>query len=619
MNAGAEEWKPNFGASEWSPDAPPAAAAAAAAAAPDSWEDSADAPAAPTAAAAAPATAENDELFSELQQLLAGGEITEADFVEALLESGLPVDPEMQARVHAVNAVKKADAEAAAAKAVKVAAAAATKAAAAAAAPTPATTKPTKKGTKGEQKTTTKGEDAAAKRAGNNKSKAKPIPKNNKESAHPDPDPRPHANMVFIGHVDAGKSTIAGTVMFLTGNVDKRVIEKYEKEAKERNRDSWYMAYIMDTNDEERAKGKTVEVGMAHFTTETKRFTVLDAPGHANYVPNMIGGAAQADIGVLVVSARKNEFEQGFDRGGQTREHAMLALTLGVQKLIVLVNKMDTCDWSEERFKQIRKNLGPFLRKIGYKVKRDVSWICCSGLNGENIKDRIPESLAPWLQDKRSLLEAADALDLAKGRDPDGPLRIPILDKYANRGTWIMGKIEQGTLRDGDTVGLLPNRERVVVEEIHIADEPVSYATVGESVAIKLKNVAPQNVQRGYVLTSLTDPMPCVNTFSAQIMILDLLPQKSVMTAGYSCILHTHTAIEECRIVKLLAMLDKKGKPIKGERPGFCKSNQAIIARIKLPRKVCIHTYEQMSQLGRFTLRDEGKTIAIGKILRLGK
>jgi peptide chain release factor subunit 3 len=425
--------------------------------------------------------------------------------------------------------------------------------------------------------------------------------------------------MVFIGHVDAGKSTIAGTVMFLTGNVDQRVIEKYEREAKERGRDSWYMAYIMDTNDEERAKGKTVEVGMAHFTTETKRFTVLDAPGHANYVPNMIGGAAQADIGVLVVSARKNEFEQGFDRGGQTREHAMLALTLGVSKLIVLVNKMDTCDWSQDRFKQIRKNLGPFLRRIGYKVKRDVSWVCCSGLNGENIKERVAEDVAPWMPEKRSFLEVVDSLDMTKGRKSDGPLRIPILDKYSNRGTWIMGKIEQGTVRDGDTIGLLPNRERVLVEEIQVADEPVAFASTGESVAIKLKNVSVSNVQRGFVLTSLTEPMPCVNTFSAQIMILDLLPQKSIMTAGYSCILHTHTAIEECTVSKLLANVGKNGKPVKGERPGFAKSNQAVIARIKLNRKVCVHTYEQMSQLGRFTLRDEGKTIAIGKILRLGK
>jgi peptide chain release factor subunit 3 len=157
----------------------------------------------------------------------------------------------------------------------------------------------------------------------------------------------------------------------------------------------------------------------------------------------IIGGAAQADIGVLVVSARQNEFEQGFDRGGQTREHAMLALTLGIQKLVVSVNKMDTCDWSQARFKQIRKNLGPFLRRIGYKVKRDVSWICCSGLNGANIKDRIADDVAPWMTDKRSFLECVDSLDITKGRDANGPLRLPILDKYSNRGTWVLGKFSK--------------------------------------------------------------------------------------------------------------------------------------------------------------------------------
>jgi len=195
--------------------------------------------------------------------------------------------------VNKTNAVKKANAQAVAAAATATSAVAVATSAPTNPAPTTTTTTTTKgtKGTKGkgETKTATKAEKAAAKRGGDNKSKVKPIPKNNKKSDHPDPDPRPHANVVFIGHVDAGKSTIAGTVMFLTGNVNKRLIEKYEKEAKERNRDSWYMAYIMDTNDEERAKGKTVEVGMAHFATDVNRFTVLDAPGHANYVPNMIG------------------------------------------------------------------------------------------------------------------------------------------------------------------------------------------------------------------------------------------------------------------------------------------------------------------------------------------
>merc|ERR1739848_546198 len=194
-------------------------------------------------------------------------------------------------------------------------------------------------------------------------------------------DTREHVNIIFIGHVDAGKSTIAGNVLYLSGMVDERTIQKYEREAKDKKHGSWFLAFIMDTNEEERAKGKTVEVGRAHFASEKKRYTILDAPGHKNYVPNMIGGASQADIGVLVIAARKGEFETGFERGGQTREHAQLAKTLGVNKLIVVVNKMDDPSvsleggvWSEERFDDIKSRLTPFLKQCGYNVKTHVTF-----------------------------------------------------------------------------------------------------------------------------------------------------------------------------------------------------------------------------------------------------
>lgn len=161
-----------------------------------------------------------------------------------------------------------------------------------------------------------------------------------------------HVNIVFIGHVDAGKSTLGGNILFLTGMVDERTMEKYEKEAKDAGRESWYLSWALDTNKEERAKGKTVEVGRARFETEKRRYTILDAPGHKSYVPNMISGAAQADVGLLVISARKGEFETGFDKGGQTREHAVLAKMNGINKLVVVINKMDdpTVEWSKERY-----------------------------------------------------------------------------------------------------------------------------------------------------------------------------------------------------------------------------------------------------------------------------
>ncbi|KAJ4752649.1 GTP-binding elongation factor Tu family protein [Rhynchospora pubera] len=207
-----------------------------------------------------------------------------------------------------------------------------------------------------------------------------------------------HLNVVFIGHVDAGKSTTGGQILFLSGQVDDRTIQKYEKEAKDKSRESWYMAYIMDTNEEERVKGKTVEVGRAHFETDNTRFTILDAPGHKSYVPNMISGASQADIGVLVISARKGEFETGYEKGGQTREHVLLAKTLGVAKLVVVINKMDdpTVNWNKSRYDEIESKMAPFLKTSGYNIKKDVHFLPISGLVGSNIKDRLDTKICSW-------------------------------------------------------------------------------------------------------------------------------------------------------------------------------------------------------------------------------
>jgi len=207
-----------------------------------------------------------------------------------------------------------------------------------------------------------------------------------------------HVNVVFIGHVDAGKSTIGGQIMFLTGMVDKRTLEKYEKEAREKNRESWYLSWALDTNQEEREKGKTVEVGRASFETEKKHFTILDAPGHKSFVPNMIGGASQADLAVLVISARKGEFETGFEKGGQTREHAMLAKTAGVKHLVVLINKMDdhTVNWDEERYNECKEKLLPYLKKLGFNPQKDLNFMPCSGLTGAGLKESVDPQLCPW-------------------------------------------------------------------------------------------------------------------------------------------------------------------------------------------------------------------------------
>mmetsp|Transcript_8955 Transcript_8955/g.11648 ORF Transcript_8955/g.11648 Transcript_8955/m.11648 type:complete len:568 (+) Transcript_8955:190-1893(+) len=437
----------------------------------------------------------------------------------------------------------------------------------------------------------------------------------------PDPDPREHLNVVFIGHVDAGKSTLSGSILYSMGTVDKRTIEKYEKEAKDRNRESWFLAFIMDTNEEERAKGKTVEVGRAHFATDDKRYTILDAPGHKNYVPAMIAGASQADVGILVISARKGEFEAGFDRLGQTREHAMLAKTLGVQKLIVVVNKMDeqTVKWDKNRYDHCVKKITPFLKQCGFRVKRDVIFIPISAITGDNVKEPVKESTCKWavkINENKSLLQTLNGLQMS-GRDETAPLRIPVLDRFQDRGLMVMGKVDSGNVRIGQKVQINPGNVQCTVDSIFIEEEEVQCARVGENITLKLKGASEDEIVKGFVVSDRKRPGSVCKSFVGKLQILQLLEHRSLFTAGYKCIFHAHTIIEECTIKKLLREMDMKtGKP-KSTPPRFAKSNSVIWCRIEVEQEISIERFEDMMQLGRFTLRDEGKTIAIGKVVKL--
>lgn len=427
-------------------------------------------------------------------------------------------------------------------------------------------------------------------------------------------DSRDHLNVVFIGHVDAGKSTLSGQMLFLTGSVDERTIEKFSREAKQRNRESWFLAFIMDTSEEERAKGKTVEVGRAEFSTETRRFTILDAPGHKNYVPNMIQGAAQADVGVLVISARKGEFEAGFDRSGQTREHALLAKTLGVRLLIVVVNKMDeeTVQWKEERFDEIKGKLEPFLKRSGYNTKKNVHWVPISAISGANVKEAVSPEECSWYKGP-TLFEVMNTLKVG-GRNPYGPLRVPVLDRYNERGVIAMGKVESGMLVQGSKVMLLPVLNIATVEEVRIGEseaDVVEVARPGDNVFIKLKGVGDEDIMKGFMIVDPAHPAPVATRFQAQLQLLDL-DHRAVFTAGYSAVLHLHTAAEECTVDKLVALIGKDGKQVKN--PRFLKSNQACICNISLTQNTPMEKFSAFQQLGRFTLRDEGRTIAIGKI-----
>lgn len=415
--------------------------------------------------------------------------------------------------------------------------------------------------------------------------------------------------------MDAGKSTIGGQIMKLTGMVDERTLAKYEREAREKNRETWYLSWCMDTNLEERDKGKTVELGRAFFETAKKHFTILDAPGHKSFVPNMIGGASQADLAVLVISARKGEFETGFERGGQTREHAMLVKTAGVQHLVVLVNKMDdqTVGWGEERWKEIQAGLSPYLKKIGFRIK-DVAFIPCSGLTGAFIKEPPPEGTCPWYSGP-CFIDYIDGLPKIQ-RNADGPVRVILADRYQDMGTIVLGKVESGTVRKGAALTLMPNR--VVVQVVQIWSDEVETEEVvsGENVKFKLKGIDENEILPGFCLCSPDSLCKVGRVFDSQIHILEP-PAASIICPGYTAVLHIHNAVEEA-VVRNLICLVQKGEKIRP--PGglkFIKQDQAAIVRFETAETFCLERFDDFPQMARFTLRDEGRTIAIGKVLKV--
>uniref|UniRef100_A0A3Q2E1Q4 G1 to S phase transition 1, like n=1 Tax=Cyprinodon variegatus TaxID=28743 RepID=A0A3Q2E1Q4_CYPVA len=353
-------------------------------------------------------------------------------------------------------------------------------------------------------------------------------------AVQPDAPKKEHINVVFIGHVDAGKSTIGGQIMYLTGMVDKRTLEKYEREAKEKNRETWYLSWALDTNQEERDKGKTVEVGRAYFETDKKHFTILDAPGHKSFVPNMIGGASQADLAVLVISARKGEFETGFEKGGQTREHAMLAKTAGVKHLIVLVNKMDdpTVGWSLERWVHVPRFI--FLNSI---IRR------CEALTGR-------------LGACKRLIQSQLCSEML------------ICALLQDMGTVVLGKLESGSISKAQQLVMMPNRHVVEVLSLLSDDVETEDAGPGENLKLRLKGIEEEEILPGFILCTSDSLCHSGRTFDAQIVIIE---HKSIICPGYNAVLHIHTCIEEVQITALICLVDKKTGDKSKTRPRFVK------------------------------------------------
>ncbi|KAK0742536.1 P-loop containing nucleoside triphosphate hydrolase protein [Apiosordaria backusii] len=415
-----------------------------------------------------------------------------------------------------------------------------------------------------------------------------------------------HVNIIFIGHVDAGKSTLGGAILYVTGMVDQRTLDKYKRDAKEMGRETWYLSWALDLTNEERSKGKTVEVGRGFFETDKRRYSILDAPGHKTYVPNMIGGASQADVGILVISARKGEYETGFEKGGQTREHAMLAKTQGVNKLIVAINKMDdpTVNWSHERYLECTTKLQQFLKGTGYNLKTDVFFMPIAAQQTMGIKDRVPKDVCPWY-DGPSLLEYLDNMK-ALERKINAPFMMAVAGKYRDMGTMVEGKIEAGVIKKGMSVVMMPNKQTVDIAAVYgETEDEMTIAQCGDQVRLRLRGIEEEEIMPGFVLCSTKRLVHNVSQFEAQIRILDL---KSILTAGFNCVLHVHAAIEEVTFAALLHKLQKGTNRKSKLPPSHAKKGDSIIARLQVTGgagSVCVERFEDYPQMGRFTLRDQ--------------
>ncbi|KAH9599784.1 Translation elongation factor EFTu/EF1A [Trypanosoma melophagium] len=428
-------------------------------------------------------------------------------------------------------------------------------------------------------------------------------------------DPRQHFNIVFCGHVDAGKSTISGHLLMEKGLVDQREMDKLRREAEVYHREGWEYAYVMDVSEDERTKGITRETGAAYVETENRRLTILDAPGHKAFVPSMIGGATQADVCVLVISSRTGEFETGFERGGQTREHAMLVRTCGVKQMICVINKMDEVGWSKERYDEIIGKLKPFLRQNGYDEEKakNLIFIPIAGLTGENLIKRT-EGVCPWYKGP-TMMGFIDNLVLPESKSEDDVLCIPLVGAYKDEGrVYIYGKVESGSIAVGEKIQILPSKIEALVEGISIESTEFEKCYPGDNVHLRVRGVDENDIHAGYVATSIPTSLRAVEYFQARVVILDV---KNIVCAGSRVMLHAHAAQEEASFHKLLAKVDKKTGEVVQKDPTHVKAGDVVIARMELDRPVVLEPHKDFDKMGRFMLREDGKTIAIGLVTKL--
>jgi len=425
-----------------------------------------------------------------------------------------------------------------------------------------------------------------------------------------------HINIVVIGHVDSGKSTTTGHLIYKCGGIDKRTIEKFEKEAQEMGKGSFKYAWVLDKLKAERERGITIDIALWKFETPKYYITIIDAPGHRDFIKNMITGTSQADCAVLVVAAGVGEFEAGISKNGQTREHALLAFTLGVKQMIVAVNKMDdkSVNYGQPRYEEIKKEVSAYIKKIGYNPDK-VPFVPISGWCGDNMLER--SSNITWYKGP-TLLEALDAVQEPK-RPSDKPLRIPLQDVYkiGGIGTVPVGRVETGVLKPGMVVTFAPANLTTEVKSVEMHHVQLAEALPGDNVGFNIKNVSVKDIRRGFVAgDSKNDPPIECADFTAQVIILNHPGQ---IHNGYTPVLDCHTAHIACKFADIQSKIDRRNGNVLEKEPKNIKSGDAAMVKLIPTKPLCVESFAEYPPLGRFAVRDMRQTVAVGVIKEVTK
>lgn len=436
-----------------------------------------------------------------------------------------------------------------------------------------------------------------------------------------------HVNIVVIGHVDSGKSTTTGHLIYKCGGIDKRTIEKFEKEAAELGKGSFKYAWVLDKLKAERERGITIDIALWKFETPKYFVTVIDAPGHRDFIKNMITGTSQADCAILIIASGVGEFEAGISKDGQTREHALLAFTLGVRQLIVAINKMDTCKWSEQRYEEIVKETSNFVKKVGFNPKT-IPFVPISGWHGDNMLEESTNmgwfkgwnkiDAAGAEKKGKTLLEAIDCIS-PPSRPTDKPLRLPLQDVYkiGGIGTVPVGRVETGTIKAGMVVVFAPANVTTEVKSVEMHHEQLEAGVPGDNVGFNVKNVSVKDIRRGNVCgDTKVDPPREAASFVAQVIVLNHPGQ---IGAGYAPVLDCHTAHIACKFDTLQEKIDRRtGKSIESG-PKFVKSGDAALVKMVPSKPLCVEPFSDYPPLGRFAVRDMRQTVAVGVIKSVEK